>query len=84
MHTFTLDGKQYQICDNGGFRIQIGKHDKLGHPRYKTQHRFEGITSFTQAMRMYSGYNIGPGYTKRLSYNTSRNAPYYELHKVRG
>jgi hypothetical protein len=78
MPTFELNGKNYQICDNGKFRIQLGKRDKRGKIRYWTVHTFKA-TELWRACAYFRGYNMGDGYVKRLSYATSENANFYEL-----
>jgi hypothetical protein len=83
MPTFQVDGRNYQICDNGKFRIQIGKRDKSGKPRYRTAHTFKA-TELWRACIYFRGYNMGDRFVKRLSYATSENANFYELAKVYG
>jgi hypothetical protein len=74
--------KQYRVCDNGTIRVQIGKHDKLGQPRYKT-HLVCGIDRMQYAVDVFYRIGLVKGVTIRLSYNVSRNAPYKHLDRRR-
>ena len=86
MDTFRVDGKNYQMCDNGNFRVQVGYRRGSSNRRavYKVVFKMEGIAALPDAIKYYGNYVLKEGEVKRFSCNTSRNALYYELHKVYG
>ena len=81
MSVFYLNDKPYTICDDGKFRIQLGRVDRAGKVRYRTHFTSSG---FVVSVRRFEGYNPSREYIKRLSYNISAYSPYRELLKIRG
>jgi hypothetical protein len=81
--TFILNDKLYHISVDGRFYIQLGRKDKNGKIRY-LPHASYSYERSAQAVAWFNGYNMGPGYVKRLSYTPSANHHRHELAKVEG